>query len=466
MTKMNRKKWRWLCAMLVALVCGLPLQEAKAQGDTLVFSLREAMDYAMDNAYQVRNAQYDVEAAKKKLWETIAIGLPQVSGSAGYNYAIESAKSPFPLMLIPPSYLPPDIDPDKISPDDKIFLSFAMPFDANYNVSVSQLIFDGSYLVGLKATKLFYKLTQEQKEKVDIDVRYMVAQAYYLALTAKENIQTFKRSVEVNEKTLADTKAYHTNGFREEIDVAQIELMVSSGNSRLLEVERSYDVAMAVLKFSIGIDIEQDIVLSDNLDVVLASVLGGDTMNESMDLDKHIDFRLASSNEESKRLLLQNEKVQYFPKVSASYSYNKLSYGDSWNVFGEDWHRAQFLGLNLTVPIFTSGMQDAKVKQEKLNYLKAQTDKIMVSENLKKEHITANKNLTTSKEQYANSLKNKNLAQRIYDVTLVKYNNGLVRSTELSQNEGQYVDAEVNYISSVLNLLQNYLEYQKIIGNL
>jgi len=124
------------------------------------------------------------------------------------------------------------------------------------------------------------------------------------------------------------------------------------------------------------------------------------------------------------------------------------------------------VGLNLSVPIFTSGSRMAKVKQEKINYLKAQNTQEMVSENLRKDFLNASTTMSTTREQYSNSLKNKELASRIYEVNLIKFNKGIINSTQLSQNESQYVEAELGYIESVLKLLQAHIELQRILNQL
>lgn len=450
-----------LLAVMMLTFLGVSLSRAQEENEKISFTLQEAIDYAMANAYQKISADYDVESAKKKLWESIAIGLPQVDGTAAYNHSLD-----LPVSLMPVEIIPPEFQPPGAQPGDKVPVSFATAFDANFRIAVNQLLFDGSYIVGLQASKVFLKLNQEQREKAEIEIRNTVFQAYYLAMTAQENVLTFKKSLEVNKKTLKETKAYYENGFREEIDVSQIELMVSNGESRLLEVTRSYDVAMAVLKFSIGMNLEQELNLTDNMVSMLLDVAIYDTNPSDFKLDNHIDYKLAETNVESMNLFFKNEKAQYLPKLSASYSYSKSGFGDDWNIFGQEWYPSQFIGLNLSVPIFTSGYRSAKVKQEKINYLKAQNDQLMTSENLKKDYLNASTNLATAREQYMNSLKNKELANKIYNVTLTKFNNGLVGSTVLSQNETQYIDSEVAYIDAVLNMLKAHIEYQKITGKL
>ena len=456
MTKHTTMKKTLLAMVGIMISLGI-----SSQNDSLEFTLQEAIEYAMNNAYQKISADYDVESAQKKLWETIAIGLPQVNGSAGYNHNLD-----LPVSLLPVEIIPPEFQPPNAKPGDRVPVSFATAFDANYRFAVNQLLFDGSYIVGLQASKIFLKLNEEQREKAEIEIRNGVFQAYYVAMTAKENVETFKRSLEVNKKTLIETKAYFDNGFREEIDVAQIELMVSNGEIRLSEVSRSYDVAMAILKYTIGMNLDQILKLEDNMDSMITNMAIYSTEKTDFQLESHIDYKLALTNVESAHLFLKNERSQYLPKLNASYTYNRSGFGNEWNLFDQEWYPSQMIGLNVTMPIFTSGYQHAKVQQEKINYLKAQNDQTMVSENLKKEYLNAVTNLETAREQFTNSVKNKDLSNRIYEVTLIKFKNGLSSSTELSRNEEQYIQAEVGYVQSVLQLLQAHIEYQKITSKL
>ncbi|WP_430812041.1 MULTISPECIES: TolC family protein [unclassified Carboxylicivirga] len=447
-----------ICALSIFMLL-LPIN-SKGQSDSLQLSLQEAIEYAMTHAYEKVNADYDVEGAQKRLWESIALGLPQVSGSAGYNHNPD-----LPVSLFPVEILPPDMRPPGSQPGDKVPISFAQAYDANYSISVNQLIFDGSYIVGLKAASVFKTLRQQQRDKTSIEVRNMVTQAYYLALTARENVTTFKRSLAVNERTLKETRAYFKNGFREETDVVQIELMMSNSKSRLLEVERSYKVALAVLKFSMGMDLTQSFILTEKMESILAPTLLKHD-NPAFNVENHIDYKLADSDVSTKKLLMRLEQSQYLPKIEANYTYSKYAFGDEWNIFDQDWFPSQVIGLNLSIPIFTSGSRAAKVKQEKLNYLKAQNTRTMVTENLTKDFLNANTTLSTKREQFANSLKNKELATRIYDLSLIKFQKGLINSTELSQNESQYIEAELRYIESTLALLQAHIELQKILSQL
>ncbi len=449
-----------LCALIITITSLSTQLVAQEQSDTLSFSLLDAIDYAMQNAYQKINADHDVEIARKKIWETTAIGLPQVSASTGYNYHIQQMETP-----LPADFMPADQLPEGVKPGDKIYVSFGSKHDANVGIAVNQLIFDGSYIIGLKASKVYLRISEEAREKTQIEIRKMVFQAYYLALTALNNVETFTKSLEISEQLYKETNAYYENGFREKLDVSQVELMVSNGKSRLMEAERAYKVALATLKYAMGLNLDQNIYLKDKMDDMITTAHVISTGSPDFSVENYIDYKIAFTNSESQKLLWQNEKVQFLPKIYAFYNYNSSGYNDEWSAYN-DLRPSQLVGFSLNLPIFTSGMRLSKVKQSKLQYIKSQNDLTAASEDIKREYLTASTNLSSAKEQYDNALKNKDLANEIYQMTLTKFNNGLANSTLLAQNEAQYLQAETSYIQSALNMLNAHIEYQKIIGKL
>lgn len=454
---------KMLYALLFILVA-LPSQaSAQEESDTLSFSLSEAIDYAMQHAYQKINADHDVEVARKKVWETTAIGLPQVSASTAYNYHIQQAVTPLPAEfagMVPPSELPADYQEG-----DPLFVSFGTKQDANVGLTVNQLIFDGSYIIGLKASKVYLKISEEALEKTMVEIKKMVFQAYYMALMASKNIDTFNRSLAINQQILKETEAYYENGFREHLDVSQIKLMESNAKNRLLEAHRSYKVAMATLKYVMGMSLSTGISLTDDVARLVNTAYAFTNGTNEFALESNIDFRMATTNTQSMKLLWQNKKMDYLPKLYGTYSYSGSGFSGEWSPYSE-LTPSQFVGVSLKIPLFTSGMRMSTVKQSKIEYLKSQNDLSMISEQLKREFLTASTNLSSAKDQFDNASENKKLAYDIYQMTLTKFNNGLANSSILAQNESQYIQAEIAYIQSSLNMLNAHTEYQKITGKL
>ncbi|MFW6352018.1 MAG: TolC family protein, partial [Bacteroidota bacterium] len=334
--------------------------------DTLSLSLEQAMEYGSVHAYQKISSEYDVASAKKKIWETIASGLPQVDFSAQYNHSID-----VPVSLLPAEIIPEDMRPPGIGSGDKVPVSFGTAYDGSYSFSVSQMIFNGSYFVGLQATQVFLDLTRHQATKTEIEIRDAVAKAYFLVLSARENLEAFKENLTVNKNLLKETEALYENGFRESLDVSQLKLMVREAEKQIVEIKRNEEVAMSVLRFSLGMEEQQEIKLTEDLLSLSENAISGEARKSGWSPEEHIDYKVANTNVESEKLQLRNIRAKYLPQVNAFYTYQKTGYGDDYDIFGDEWYKSQFVGLSLSMPIFSSGMRHAQAQQQKLTWEKS-----------------------------------------------------------------------------------------------
>ncbi len=434
---------------------------ALAQEEKHSFTLEQALDYASEHGYTNISSNYDVEAAEKKIWETLATGLPQVDFSGRYNHSMDLTKS-----LLPIEFFPEEDWPEGAQAGDKIPVSFGTAYDASFTVGVTQLIFDGSYFVGLQAARVFRELTEQQRRKTEIELRSQVAQAYFLVLSARENKVAFVELLDNNEAMLRETKAMHETGFVEASDVSQMELLVNDTRQRMKEVERNESVTLAVLKYALGMNGEDQLELSDSLSYLSERMLGSGLPQAELNQETHVDYQLAAVNQEIEMLKLKNEHVQYLPKISAFYNYQKMGYSDEWNVFGKEWYKAQFVGVQVSVPIFSSGMRHSKVQQQKLSWLKSQNDKEKAIHGLKNQFYTAMADMENSHDQYLYSIQNRELAKDILDKTRTKFSHGISSSSEFTQQQAQYIQAQLSYVQSAVNLMNAHISLLKATGEL
>ena len=446
-----RKKMKHAGLSFLLVLLLYPSGMSAQQADTLVVSFNEALKYATENAYMSKSAGYDIEAAKKQVWEYMALGFPQVNMSGGLNDNLSIQENVISMEF-------PDGHTEQIK------VQFGSQYSWNIGGRVEQLIFDGSYFLGVKASKIFVEMARQKKEKTEIDVRENVAKAYLVALVAKKNLKVFKDNLKVNEQTLKETNALFENGFREELDVDQIRLMVNNSKNMVLEAERQMLVAKAVLKFSMGVKIEAPLVLNDDLDDLIVPVLSENVDMNSFNVGNIVDYNISKTQEAIQEIKVKNEKAQYFPKLNAFYNYTHFEFGDKFNAMNTS--AGQALGLTLTMPIFTSGRRNAIVQKERMNLLKVQNQKLMTEENLKREFLVASTNLLNAREKYQNDKYAVEVAGRVYDKTRVKFKNGISSSTELSQNEGQYIQSQISFIQATLNVLDNFIQYRKAQGSL
>ncbi|WP_163715955.1 TolC family protein [Mangrovibacterium lignilyticum] len=440
-------------SLLIAILL-ITAGAASAQ-DTLRFSLFEAKEYARQNSYTIRNSSLDVESAKKKVWETIASGLPQVSGSAHYTNYLN-----LPVQLIPADFVGGESG-------DYIEVTFGQKFNSDFGFTVDQKIFDGSYIVGVSSAKLYLQLSDQAKEKTEIEILHAVEQAYYGAMVAHENSSILSENLANNEKQYADTKAMFENGLVEEQDVEQFKLIVQNSQNAIIKAEREIRVAEMVLKYTMGVDVNTPIGLTDDIATFLNPLLLEKEDTTVFDYTNHIDYRLLDSQRLSQDKLLKLEQSAYMPTVSAFYTYNKTAYGNSWNLFKSNvpWFPSSMWGLNISVPIFSSGMRMAKVKQARFELEKAENDQLQAAQSLQMEYLTAVADLESAVDQFVNTADNKELAERIFEKSKIKYANGIITSSDLAVTESQFITAQSDWVASAMQLFNAKINLDTAIGN-
>ena len=429
----------------------------KAQTENLTkFSLQEAQSYALENSYTVKGSDYDLKVAKKKVWEAISTGLPQVSANAEYSKNLDIAVSLLPAEIFGGNageYTP---------------VKFGQTYASSATINVDQKIFDGSYIVGLGAAKIFVQLSQNTKAKSEIEVKDAVAQAYYNVLVARENFKTIEENLAITTKTHFETKAYYENGFREELDVDQVMLMLKRSENKLSDAKRAISNALIMLKFTMGYEVEQEIELKNDLETFITPLRIAKANSTDIDIENHIDYKIVDTQLKAQKLIVRNEQAGYLPNISAFYNYGKNTSTDASNVYKSNvsWFKSSMIGLKLNVPIFTGFNRRSKIKQEKIKYRKIEDQKFNTEQNLKKDLNISHNSLVNAKENYENDLKGLEIAKRIYDRTLIKFNEGVSTSTDLSNIEEQYLNSHTAYINSTLNLLNSKVAFDKALGKL
>ncbi len=431
------------------LLCGIQLNAQQA------FSLKEAQEYALINSYMAKDADMEVTKAKKKVNETTAIGLPQINGSVNYQNYLE-----IPVQLI-------DAAAFGGTPGTFEEVSFAVDQSIRAGVTADQIIFDGSYIVALQASKTFLDISRNSKIKTEIEIKDAITQAYGMVLVAERNEKIMEENKTNLEKTLFETSELFKNGFAEEQDVDQLKLLVANIANQYNNAKRQVDIAYNLLKFQMGIDIANDITLTEELDKMIGFSGDATVLDKQFDHTTHIDYRIMENQERSNVLLLRNEKMAYAPRLSAFITYEQNSFANDFNFFGSDaqWFPSSYFGLNLSVPIFSSLSRHNKVQQAKIDLDQTRLQKIQVEQSLKMEAETAKSDYAFALDQYNTQQENLALALRIKTKTEIKYNEGLSTSLELTQAQNQYLETQGNYINSIFQLITAKSKLDKALNN-
>ncbi|WP_369048248.1 TolC family protein [Tenacibaculum sp. UWU-22] len=429
---------------ITCILLSVTLVKAQQQKE-MSLSMQEAINYAIKNNYNNKVALNDIKAAKKRKWETTATGLPQINGSIDYNNSLKQ----------PVSLLPAEItggEPGTFTP-----VTFGTKQTINASATLSQLLFDGSYLVGLQAAKTYLKISEQSKEKTEIATREAIINAYGNVLVSEKSVEILENNKKVLEKNLNDTEKIYENGLNEEEDVEQLKVTLGTIENALRNTIRLKDIAYQMLNLALGNPINTKLHLTDTLDGLKNEYTNLSLLTKPFKIENHIDFKIAENDLESKRLLMLVEKSKALPRLSAFLNYGTAANANSFYFFNhkQDWFQSSILGVSLQVPIFSSLGRSARTAQAKIALESANVRLEETVERLNLAAQTARSNYQLSIENYQTAEKNLNLAERIEKKQQIKFFEGVSSSFELSQAQNQLYTQQNNYINAILNVIAN-----------
>lgn len=417
---------------LLLFFIALPARTQEQQAEKpLQFSLSEARTYALSNSPVLLNSSRDVEIARKKIWENTATGLPQASFNSSYAYTPELAGLSDQLGEFIPDFNPEDLK-----------TSFLM------NVQVNQLLFNGQYIVGLQAAKVYAGLSRLADTRSRIGILESITNTYFTTLIARETKSVLDSTLAAVEKTNFETEQMYKNGFVEATDVDQLKILVSNIKSSLSVAIRQSELLERMLKYQMGLPIEKPIILTDNIDLLVTAMNLEASIEDSFKLEKNIDYNILDTQEKLMKLNLQASASQFLPTVSGYYSYYK-SLDD--NFFNDQ--SPNTFGLSLSLPLFSSGQRMSQVSQKRIDFLKAQTNKQMAAESLLLQYETALSEYLSAQDIYAMQKENRDLSQRIYRKSIIKFREGIGSSLDLNLTQSQFFEAEGMYFNALISLV-------------
>lgn len=293
---------------------------ANAQEKTLQLSLKEAIDYALKNNYNTKIAKNDIKKAKEIFWETTASGLPQVNARLDYQNFLKQ-----PVSLLPAAAfdnresivntvedffnINRESSPDVA--DGFIPVVFGTKQNLNASVTLTQLLFDGSYLVALQASKTFLKISKQAEEKTVLLTREAIINAYGNVLVTEKSIEILESNIKILTQNYRDAQQIYKNGFNEEEDVEQLEITLGNVKNQRNSVIRMKEIAYQMLNISLGNPINTKLLLTDSLDGLAENNINLELIAKTFEFSNHIDFKISENNRETKRLMMKLELRLY-----------------------------------------------------------------------------------------------------------------------------------------------------------
>lgn len=428
------------------------LIQAQEKKQSYSFSLEQAIAHALTNNRTAINAGRDIEIAEKRKWETTAMGLPQISGNVNYqnNFKLQTS-------VIPAEFFGGN-------PGEFAEVTFGTKHNAAASLALNQLLFDGSYIVALQASKTYLEFYKNYKKKTDTDVREMIINSYGSVLLANENAIILQKNKTILEKTVFETNETFKNGLIEEENVEQLKITLVSINNNLNYVNRLKDISLKMLKINLGLDLENELIITDKLDDLAINNMDMAFSASDFDVKNNINYLIANNFVDQRSLELKLQKSRALPSLGAAVNFGYNTFGNSFTFLESNnkWFNFSNLGLNLNVPIFSSLGRSAKTQQAKIELEKAQTQLTQAEQQLKLQYQNAKSDYEFSIEQYNSSKESLKLAERIENKQQIKFKEGLSSSFDFTEAQRQLYASQQSFLQTMVDVINKKAALEKI----
>jgi outer membrane protein len=416
------------------------------------FTLESAINFALTNNVQIKNADLDNQIMVKKIWEIKAQGLPQISASGQFQNFID-----IPTQVLPANAFNPNAPEGEL-----IGLQFGTDFNVNAGIQVNQLLFNGNYLIGLQAVKALKVLNEQLLQKSEKDVRFAVSEAYYTCLVLQENALILDSTLSKTNEILRTTNILVNEKVMIATNAKQMELTVLHLKNAIYMVNSQLKSAKTLLKFQMGYAIEKEIVLTDNF----ATAFNNQPTVTEIDITKNIDYQLVNQKLVLDELNWKNTKANYLPTLAAFLTHQQNALRNDFDFFesGKAWYPTTLWGLQLNIPIFSSGQRAAQVSQMELEMKKTENTLANVSEGLKFQLFQAKEAYELAEQNVMMQQKAIEYAQSVLTDTEILYKEQAVTIMELTQAQSQLLNAQTNYTNALFDLIKAKLQLQKLLN--
>ncbi len=403
-------------------------------------SLDSARHYALENNKSLINAGLAVDEAGLRLRESIAQGLPKVDAAVDYNNFFGSTAEltfgPVPAVI--------EFNPT-----------------SNLNVSVGQLIFSGSYIIGIQTAKLFREVTSASRDKTELEIKAQVTQAYYLALISEQSARLVEANLENVKSIQEQTRAMVDAGVAEEVDYDQLTVQVNMVENALRAARRQIELSHNMLRLQMGMDADVPVVLTDDLDGIISSSDFGGSLLTPFSIGENIDYQLVELQASIAGQQVDMARAEYLPTVAGFYNFTEKLLKPEFDITPN-----HVIGFNVSIPIFSSGVRQSRVRQARINLDIAENQKALLSEQLSIQEKQLRYNLNNAIEQYDSQKANVEVSRRVYQNITNKYRQGMASSLDLTTANNNYLQAENSYISALMQLLESHVAMEKLLNEI
>ncbi len=441
-----------ISSFLILLVAS----NAYSQEEKTMFSITEAETYALEHNEKIKNADLDIIAADKKIFETVAIGLPQVNIEGQFQQLID-----IPVQVLPANAFNPAAPADEL-----VALQFGQEFTANATLGINQLLFDGSYIVGLQFSRFYKKVAETALAKSQQDTRALVREAYYNALVAEKNVDLLDSIAVTTRQLWEQSKGYFNSGFILQEDLDQFEITFNRMELNLKNAQSQVGIAKDMLKLQMGLPIDQDIELTQGFDELIDEIEANNPALKSFSIENNFNYILMDQQKVLSEYNLKNEKAGYLPSAFAFFNHQQNAFRNEFDFFADKpWYPTTVWGLGVKIPVTSSGQRIMKVQQAEIRLDKDQNSMEELKRGLEFQELQLKAMFINAYEKMHLEEKNVELAQNIYEKALARKETGAISALDVTQKQSQLLQAEGSYIGAVMEMLNYKIQLDKLYNN-
>ncbi len=453
--------------LLMLMTASIGMMKAQTQ-EVKKFTLNDAISFAKQNNLSYQNSRLDELTAQKTVNELLANGLPQANGELSYNRNIDIPVTPLPD-FITPSVIFANQKYFGLSPTEKYIqgqpvpVAFGQKNSATASITIGQLLFDGTFFLGVKAAKEYVKLSTLTKRKTEIDVEADVTKAYYLVLLNEERLIQVNKNIDLMEKSLADLREIYKAGLTEKIDLDRLELSYSNAKISRDQIKDFTATTYQMLKMNMGAPMADNIVLTDKL----SDLSGQGSINleiASNDYSKRIEYQMAEQGLKLNKLDRKRYLTGYMPTITAFASLGRNTFSNDFSDLGNSWFPSTIVGGKISVPLFDGFRKHAQTQKASISIKKTENLKKNLENAIDIERFNAKTSYLRTKEQVLTQKQNMDLAEQIFKRAQLKLKEGVGSSTELLMAETELKNAQTNYLSTLYDLMVAQVNVKKSIG--
>ncbi len=440
---------------MICITAGLNgFSQAQPANQTYNFSITDCTNYAFEHKDSVINANLDVKSADYRVKEIIGQGLPQINGTASFQDYLK-----VPTTLLPGEFF-------GAPAGTFIPVKFGVKYQSNIGIGASQLLFDPSYIVGLQGRKTYKELYSRAYTRSRIDAQVNVTKAYYQVLVSNEQIKLLDANIAQLKQQVDQTTAQNKQGFVEKIDVDRIAVQYNNLVTNRENTLRLLALNYQLLKFQIGMPIEYNLTLRDNLSDITMTEDVAETVTDTTFYKRRIEYNLFETNVQLSRYDLKRIKGQFLPTLSANVNYASSYQNNSFGSLYSTSFPSSYIGLTLNVPIFSGFQRTNRVKQYEITVQKNLNSLNSLKNALSLQASQARIVYFNGIQSLNNQKRNQELAREVLRVSKIKYQQGVGSSIEVTQAQTSLETADNSYIQSLYDALVSKVDLDRAFGKI